>query len=165
MPPRDGQLSKSQLQWCRIHLLAFAKLEQMASAAEADTAAYRARYQEQLEKQSAELAEKNGTASHCSKAVLALATALAAQGDGWQSIESAPRDCCILVAGGTVHARDDSFSPYEGPCTTASIVYWYQDHWRGDNLEGHDNWFEHRPTHWMPLPSAPSHTSPERTDK
>lgn len=51
MKPRDGQLTKSQLEWCRANLPAFAKFEPLASAAEADTAAYRARYQEQLEAQ------------------------------------------------------------------------------------------------------------------
>lgn len=51
MKPRDGQLNKEQLEWCRIHLPAFAKFEPMASAAEADTAAYRARYQSLLDAQ------------------------------------------------------------------------------------------------------------------
>jgi hypothetical protein len=54
MKTRDGQLTKSQLEWCRANLAAFAKFEPLASAAEADTAAYRARYQEQLEAQKVE---------------------------------------------------------------------------------------------------------------
>ena len=51
MKTRDGQLTREQLDWCREWLPAFKKSEPQASAAEADTAAYRARYQEQLEAQ------------------------------------------------------------------------------------------------------------------
>lgn len=48
MKPREGQLSRSQIEWLHKWVPAFAKAEPQASASEADTAAYRARYQEQL---------------------------------------------------------------------------------------------------------------------
>jgi len=53
MKLRDGQLTREQIKWCIDNIPAFSKSYHQASAAEADTAAYRARYQEQLEAQKA----------------------------------------------------------------------------------------------------------------
>lgn len=68
--------------------------------------------------------------------------------DGWLPIESAPKTGSILVTGGTWSAGDYSESPFRGVC----IVLWYVDHWRGDDLQSHDEWMRHKPTHWRPLP-------------
>jgi hypothetical protein len=70
---------------------------------------------------------------------------------GWQPIETAPRDKAILIGGGLFQFYDYSKTKFEG----VSIAYWYQDHWRGSNLDGHEEWNIHWPTHWMPLPESP----------
>jgi hypothetical protein len=76
----------------------------------------------------------------------------------WRPIETAPKDKSVLVAGGTVHYHDDSCFPYEGPLENVAIAYFRSSYnvWVGDQLEGHDNYIEHRPTHWMPLPEPPT---------
>lgn len=69
----------------------------------------------------------------------------------WQPIETAPKQGAILIAGGLYQYYEHSRSEFKGIC----IAYWYQDHWRGDQNEGHDEWNIHWPTHWMPLPELP----------
>lgn len=69
----------------------------------------------------------------------------------WRDIESAPRDRLILIAGGTWEGGDYRDMPQH----CAAIAYWYQDHWRGNDLPSHDEWMHHEPTHWQPLPAAP----------
>ena len=71
----------------------------------------------------------------------------------WQPIEAAPKDREILVCGGTIESNDGWSAPL--PCKSASIAYWYRNHWRGEDCQAHDEWLVHEPTHWMPLPSPP----------
>ena len=71
----------------------------------------------------------------------------------WRPIETAQNDGTpVLVCGGTIHAHDESTVPYIGTFEGVSIAYWYRGQWRGDTLEGHDNYYEHKPTHWRHLP-------------
>ena len=70
----------------------------------------------------------------------------------WQSIESAPRDgTSILIAGGAFD--DDTSMGGEMPFKGVAIVSW-RDGWQGEQ-RAHDEWFWHKPTHWMPLPEPP----------
>lgn len=73
----------------------------------------------------------------------------------WQPIETAPKDGTeVLIAGGTYSDGWNTEIPFRG----VSIAYWYRchdAHWRGDDLQAHDEWREHKPTHWMPLPPPP----------
>lgn len=76
-----------------------------------------------------------------------------ARAEGWLPIESAPKDgTIILVGGGNVSAGDYRSRPF----SSVSIAFWYADHWRGDDLQSHDEWWKHHPTHWQPLPKAPA---------
>ena len=69
----------------------------------------------------------------------------------WKPIDSAPKNASILISGGTYNVER-----YENlPCDFVTIAYWYRDHWRGSQEEGHDEWYVHLPTHWMPLPEPP----------
>jgi hypothetical protein len=80
----------------------------------------------------------------------------------WQPIETAPRDASILICGGTMD-WDDSWGeniPFTG-VTIAEYDNPYKDSphpWRGGNTGGHDTYYRYNPTHWMPLPSPPTHT-------
>jgi hypothetical protein len=77
------------------------------------------------------------------------------QRQGWQPIETAPKDGSrMLIAGGTQSFGTDENVPFDG----VSIAFWqggYQPHWRGEDRQAHDDWYEHQPTHWQPLPAAP----------
>lgn len=72
----------------------------------------------------------------------------------WRPIESAPKDgTSILITGGTYSTNWDAGLEFHG----VSIAYWcrgFEPHWRGNNLQAHDEWCRHQPTHWMPLPAA-----------
>jgi len=87
--------------------------------------------------------------------VLALRELQQLRSQGWRDIATAPRDREIMVCGGTYWCDDDStFSGDEYPFGGVAFVQWYYDGWRGDQLEGHDNYRYHKPTHWRekPLP-------------
>ncbi len=76
----------------------------------------------------------------------------------WLDIETAPRDGSqIMVSGGTFTVDtswDMSPMKHEGPSICGWINGpWGSDGWRGENAEGHDNFWWYQPTHWMPLPS------------
>lgn len=76
-----------------------------------------------------------------------------------QPIATAPRDGTpILVLGGTFTDHDDATFTYKGECEEAAIAQWHKDCWYGATLEGHDNFREHFPTHWLPLPTPPQET-------
>lgn len=65
--------------------------------------------------------------------------------DGWEPIETAPKDGSKILLWPT----DGSHHNHCEPQTT--IAYWISDgrgYWRGWNMC-------RRPTHWMPLPAAP----------
>jgi hypothetical protein len=74
----------------------------------------------------------------------------------WQSIETAPKDGkTILICGGTFDSDDESYG--DMPFPGVSLVYWdsmrLSAHWHGESRDGHDSWFVHKPTHWMPVPA------------
>jgi hypothetical protein len=73
----------------------------------------------------------------------------------WKPISTAPKDKAILIAGGTFD-WDGSWGE-DIPCKQATIVYWdkMQEGWRGDGSGGYDEYYWHKPTHWMPLPTVP----------
>lgn len=72
--------------------------------------------------------------------------------NGWQPIAMAPRDGTnILIGGGTYSYGMWEDEKYSG----VTIARWYQDHWRGEDRQAHDDWYSHNPTHWMPLPPPP----------
>lgn len=81
----------------------------------------------------------------------------AALAEIWQDIEDAPKDGSpILIAGGTYYNSMSLFNedyPFEG----RTIAKWddYHRQWRGENSGGHDEYFWHKPTHFMPLPAPP----------
>lgn len=90
----------------------------------------------------------------------------AAVGQGWQGIDSAPKDGTnVLITGGTF--EDDNCMAGSFPFVGMSIAHWTgQDFpndspWEGIPCHSHDDYRRHRPTHWMPLPEAP--TPPEIT--
>lgn len=77
----------------------------------------------------------------------------------WQLIESAPKADAegrmieIMIAGGTFY---DSMSmhgdlPFEG----WTLACWDGREWRGENSGGHDEFYYHKPTHWMPKIPGP----------
>jgi len=76
-------------------------------------------------------------------------------GSAWQPIETAPKDGTrVLIAGGTV----SFWTERDVPFSDISIAYWcggYDPHWRGEDMQAHDEWYAHKPTHWMPLPEPP----------
>lgn len=77
--------------------------------------------------------------------------------EGWQPIETAPKDGTqILICGGTCHEDwPENARPFKGVC----IAEWddfYSDEkeacpWQGPQW-AHDEYRWHRPTHWQPLP-------------
>lgn len=79
----------------------------------------------------------------------------AAEMDGWQPIETAPKDgSAILIYGGTYSYSIYADEPFDG----VSIARWYRFHWRGEDRQAHDDWYSHNPTHWQPLPNPPQHS-------
>jgi hypothetical protein len=70
--------------------------------------------------------------------------AIDAMGDGWQPIESAPLDACVMV----------SFYEFDDPTQKQIIVF-------AQSSDG-NNWYEEEsqslilaPTHWRPIPKPP----------
>lgn len=96
----------------------------------------------------------------------ALTAALAAM---WRPIESAPKEdpdrpgCMyrVMIAGGTF---ENSMSLHgEMEFKGQAIACWDgmggddgRGGWRGENSGGHDEYYWHKPTHWMPLPEPPA---------
>lgn len=70
----------------------------------------------------------------------------------WKPIEEAPRDGTdILISGGTYSYGMWEDEKYSG----VTIARWHHDHWRGEDRQAHDDWYSHKPAHWMPLPPPP----------
>lgn len=96
--------------------------------------------------------EDHGASANGMEAALTAALA-----EIWQDIEDAPKDGSpILTAGGTYYNSMSLFNedyPFEGQ----TIAKWddYHRQWRGENSGGHDEYFWHKPTHFMPLPAPP----------
>lgn len=69
---------------------------------------------------------------------------------GWQPIETAPKDVAILVCGGFYCAGD-----YRGEHTGVALVHWHGDMWE---ISEEQNFYIYidNPTHWQPLPSPPT---------
>lgn len=73
----------------------------------------------------------------------------------WQPIETAPRRVSVLIAGGTYRTDQDwadDWRPFNH--VTVAFLREGDKEWIGDQL-AHDEFFWHRPTHWMPLPEPP----------
>lgn len=75
---------------------------------------------------------------------------LGIQTDGWQPIETAPKDGTVILAWSVGQSEDSE----------TQLIFWYDDPDYPDeppywcvNYEGHSNLV---PTHWMPLPGAPA---------
>jgi len=86
---------------------------------------------------------------------------------GWLPIESAPRDGTdVLISGGTFWDDDCLGGPYT--FTGVRIARWTGKDspaelpWEGNPVHSHDEYRRHQPTHWMPLPAAP--TNPEHVE-
>ena len=74
----------------------------------------------------------------------------------WMPIASAPKDRSILVAGGE-YAYDDTTFGGNVPQREAAQVSWQDGGWCAGNSGGHDTYiWVVNPTHWMPLPPAPT---------
>ncbi len=78
--------------------------------------------------------------------------------DGWQPIESAPKNRMILVCGGT-YDWDESWNSEGVECKHVADVCWVdgiEPGWQGDNTGGHDIYFWYKPKYWMdkPLPKV-----------
>jgi hypothetical protein len=87
------------------------------------------------------------------KAERALSAALALS--GWRTIDSAPKDREIMVAGGTYYTTADDWCT-EYPCTDWHLAYWDYDCWRGENDEAYDTHYVYKPTHWMEKIAPPA---------
>lgn len=95
----------------------------------------------------------------------ALSAALAAM---WQPIETAPKEdpdrpgCMyeIMIAGGTFYNSMITY-PDDIPLVGWALACWdsLAGEWRGENSGGHDEFYFHKPTHWMPKVPAPSQLS------
>ena len=77
-----------------------------------------------------------------------------AGGEGWQSIETAPKDTPILVGRGRVNLGDGTYK--DGIVLEAQWdaheLGWYFGGYVGGWLKADP---EHPPTHWQPLPEPP----------
>lgn len=76
----------------------------------------------------------------------------------WQPIETAPKDGTdVLITGGTYWYDAETFQT-EYPFSQVKIARHYkgQDEWNGGHGSEYDAEYWHKPTHWMPLPPAPS---------
>lgn len=73
----------------------------------------------------------------------------------WRPIETAPKDGTqIMVCGGTYHYSGDTF-PDECPLMGVATVGYDQtrENWKGEQGEQYDEFYWHKPTHWVPLPT------------
>ena len=85
--------------------------------------------------------------------------ALSAPGEGWRSMDSAPRDRKEFLACGGAIMCDAETLPEWRPCPDWVGIVAYKPEWavewRGENSGGHDQWYWHKPAFWMPLPLPP----------
>jgi len=72
------------------------------------------------------------------QAMLAAAPASPLPGGGWQDISTAPKDGTLIMVG--------------APDCGVSLVRWMLDSWIDEQGFTQGSW----PTHWMPLPAAPT---------
>ncbi len=82
----------------------------------------------------------------------------------WQPIETAPRAGTVVLIGGGTVGDDQSAFFCKRQFVFVTIAAYEEDgrrghHWRGDSCGGHDEYFWHDPTHWMPLPAPPNNPS------
>ncbi len=73
----------------------------------------------------------------------------------WQPIETAPKECDILVGGGTYSWDCDYPEPFQ--LKHVALVRWdkSRENWQGDNTGYQDEYYWYKPTHWQPLPEPP----------
>lgn len=80
-------------------------------------------------------------------------------GEGWQPIETAPRDGTEIILGWDIASVwiirsgwwEDGFDPIEGGYDEEDEGWWsYRHSVTQEKLDGYDN-----PTHWMPMPEPP----------
>ena len=85
-----------------------------------------------------------------------LEAAFAEQVVGWHLIETAPKDGTpVLIAGGTFEVSNSMHGEITSVGVTIATFEKWEKLWRGDNAGGHDEYYWHKPTHWMPLPAPP----------
>jgi hypothetical protein len=74
----------------------------------------------------------------------------------WRDIESAPKDGTqVLITGGTFENSMSMGGPGPYQAVTIASYNYYGGEWQGENAGGHDEYYWHHPTHWMPLPAPP----------
>lgn len=74
----------------------------------------------------------------------------------WFPIETAPKDGnCVLIAGGTFEVSNSLCGEIDATGVTIASYNSSEKQWRGENSGGHDEYYWHKPTHWMPLPEPP----------
>lgn len=78
----------------------------------------------------------------------------------WQTIETAPKDGTeVLIYGGTMgNDQETYFSTHKMEFVTIAAYQGWgtcKHYWRGANCGGHNEYYWHNPTHWMPLPTIP----------
>jgi hypothetical protein len=86
--------------------------------------------------------DKYGCNDHCPSCALIADHEKEQAGEGWQPIETAPKDVWVLV--------------WTPPRTTVAYRQRHQDRWL---VNGGGGLFV-APTHWMPLPSPPTEEKP-----
>lgn len=83
----------------------------------------------------------------------------------WRPIETAPKDSTRILASWPCHPFDDDGDMDESKVIAReeAVTFWSGGHWvEPDHLDAHGARFDEEfcyapvPSHWMPLPSAPS---------
>ena len=90
-------------------------------------------------------------------AIEAYRAAMREAGEGWQPIETAPRDREILVGSGE-YCVASAIKRMWGPSGSAEWYYCTGGYtvWQGPDETGSILELDFEPTHWMPLPNPPS---------
>ena len=86
-----------------------------------------------------------------------------AQGALWQPIDTAPLDgTVVLITGGTFEVSNSMAGEIQSAGVSMAAYDEWEKLWCGDNAGGHDEYYWHKPTHWMALPKPPALTSTTR---
>lgn len=77
--------------------------------------------------------------------------------DGWQPIETAPKDS--VYRDGNNHYSQYILAWWPGSIAPVRVRWWYRDDSDACNFLADGGWAAY-PTHWMPLPAAPKPQEP-----